>query len=263
MEQIQRVLTDKKLWQSYYKGKNTFNKINRFINKHIFNKEILRYIQFYLADSEQKTLIEMGCGGSEWLVYINKKLGHKVYGIDYLESGCELARRKLKRNGIKDFEIYQGDFFTYDKELKSKFNYVVSFGVVEHFDPPSKLLGKFKNYLLKGGTIITTCPNTKGVSMNLQKKIDKKVYDSHLIFSLKDLIKYHEQAGFKVIFSAYLGFMSFNNLAFKNFPFFGRLLKIPVKLLNAPVVILFQLLKLQSKNWSSDMLVVARLIDNK
>lgn len=84
-----------------------------------------------------------------------------------------------------------------------------------------------------------------------------------MIFSLKDLIKYHEQAGFKVIFSAYTGFMSFNNLVFKNFSFFGRLLKIPVKLLNIPIVLFFQLLKLQSKNWSSDMLVVAKLIDDK
>jgi 2-polyprenyl-3-methyl-5-hydroxy-6-metoxy-1,4-benzoquinol methylase len=153
-------LTDKEVWENYYKGKNTFNTVNKFINRNFFDAEIIGIKNQYLKSNTPKKLIEMGAGGSEWLPYFAKKHRHTVYGIDYLQIGCDIAEEKLIKEGIKEFEIYCGDFYEFYRQLSEKMDFVVSFGVVEHFDPPSKVLKAFGNYIKDDGIMITTCPNT-------------------------------------------------------------------------------------------------------
>ena len=103
-----------------------------------------------------------------------------------------------------------------------------------------------------------------GFAMHLQKYFDKKVYDNHLRFTLKDFIRYHEECGFDVIHASYTGFLSFNNLVFSNYSLAGRVSKIFIKLINAPIVCVFYWVKrvlninFSSKFFSSNMIVVSK-----
>ena len=99
--------------------------------------------------------------------------------------------------------------------------------------------------------------------MSLQKVFDENVYNNHVRFDLSQLKAFHEENGYEIIFSAYTGFLSFNNLVFSNFSLAGRLAKIALKLTNAPIVYFFYILKklginIQSKQLSSNMIVVAK-----
>jgi len=261
MEEI-KGLTDKKVWENYYSGKGTLRVINRFFNQKIFDADIIDVLNKHLAGVKGE-LVEMGCGGSEWLVYLAKRFDFRISGVDYLERGCEISKSLLDDNSIADYQIICDDFFERHQRDSKRYDAVVSFGVIEHFDQPSHVLKAFESYLKDSGKIVTTCPNTGGAAMSLQKLFDKRVYYNHKRFELADLVNYHTEAGFKVIYSSYTGFLSFNNLVFGNFSIFGRLAKIAMKLLNAPLVYFFYLLKrylnLNLENWflSSNMVVVA------
>lgn len=261
----QGVLTDKTVWENYYKGKGTLRKVNNFINRKFFDAEIIDMMCQHIDDSEQKDIIEMGCGGSEWLPYLAGKFNFsKINGIDYLEVGCKSSEHLLAINNVKNYSIYCADFFEFYKTHTTKYDYIVSFGVVEHFEPPSKVIKVFGDYLKDSGVLITTCPNTGGWSMSMQKYFDKQVYDNHLKFNLNDLIRYHEESGYEILHASYTGFLSFNNLVFSNFSLSGRLAKIGLKFLNAPIVLFFYLIKkylkinMQSRRLSSNMIIIAK-----
>lgn len=260
----QGVLTDKSVWENYYKGKSTLRSVNTFINRNVFDAEIIDVMFKHMDSSDRKSLVEMGCGGSEWLPYINDRFDVSINGIDYLENGCRISRELLTAHGIQDANIYCADFFEFHKEKDLKFDYLVSFGVIEHFDPPSRPIGAFRNYIVDNGIIVTTCPNTGGWAMKMQKWFDKQVYDNHMKFRLADLVRYHQENGYEIIDASYTGFLSFNNLVFSNFSLLGRVAKIGLKLANAPFVYFFYLLKkylrinFSSGALSSNMIVVAR-----
>ena len=99
-----------------------------------------------------------------------------VCGIDYSENGCIHSKRILEQQGIAG-EIVLGDFFNPPKEMYKKFDVVVSFGVVEHFQETAECLKALRKYLKPGGIIITVIPNMAGLIGTLQRILNKKIYD--------------------------------------------------------------------------------------
>ena len=70
-------------------------------------------------------LLEAGCGTGQWVQFLGK-LGHDVVGVDYALSGLEVGR---KHN--PDLNLIQADLRNLPFGDES-FDYVVSFGAVEH-----------------------------------------------------------------------------------------------------------------------------------
>ncbi len=256
-------LTKKAQWHRYYKNKLCFDKIRRGINFRFFEKELLDIINRFIP-KKKLSLIEMGCGNSDWLPYLCSRYRCEVAGIDYLEDACHISRQKLSESSCSNYEIYCGDFAKLFDKIKKKFDFIVSFGVVEHFQTPGKILSIFSKYMIDNSLIVTVCPNTTGLSMALQKYIDREIYDGHYKFSLKEFIQYHKASGFEILYASYIGYMSFNNLDFSGHGKKGMILKALIKLMNWPVVYVAFLLKtmcgfrLQSKKLSGSMVVVAQ-----
>ena len=119
---------------------------------------------FSTRDTKGKKLLEIGCGNSILLPYLAKEFGFEVYGIDY----CE-------------------DAFNPDKNLLGNFDFVCSFGVVEHFQDTSNTLKSFSEFLKPGGILITSIPNMKGATGLLHKLLNKPVYDIHVPLDKDDL----------------------------------------------------------------------------
>ena len=86
-----------------------------------------------------------------------------------------------------------GDFRELQGEIGRRFDILVSFGVVEHFEDPASLIRAFGGHLREGGVMLTVCPNTAGAAMHLQKHVDKAVYDGHLRFDVDQLVDYGER----------------------------------------------------------------------
>ena len=136
----------------------------RFLRHRVFrhlalNKRMGLLFKKYLVPSNKK-LLDIGCGNGKWLVYFQQELGFEVYGVDYSERGCEIAKETLRRNKAEG-EIICADIFdnTFQSQYEEYFDTVLSMGVVEHFDDPTDVIHIHLKLLKRGGNLIITIPN--------------------------------------------------------------------------------------------------------
>lgn len=168
--------------------------------------ELTQLFKRHLPDGNGHRLLEMGCGGSKWLPWFAREMGYEVSGVDYSEGGCATARESLAAFQVEG-DIHCADFYHLSADFEKKFDVVSSFGVVEHFEPPTPLLKVFGNCLKPGGLLLTFVPNMAGLLGSLIKRLDRALYDTHVLFDLKQLGAYHEAAGLEVRFAAYTGWV--------------------------------------------------------
>lgn len=148
-------------------------------------------------------LIEIGCGGSRWLPYFHKSFGYEVSGIDYTEAGLELAQSILEKANV-DGQLVHGDLFKIPPEWRERFDVVVSFGLVEHFENTSQVISACSGYLRPGGQMITLVPTMRGLYGLAYRMLRPSVYRKHVPHSLETLKKAHADAGLNIRYCGYI-----------------------------------------------------------
>jgi len=104
------------------------------------------------ALSRPGRLLEAGCGTGQWVQFLGK-MGHDAVGIDYAPSGLEVGRAHNP-----SLELLQADFrnLPFDDE---SFDYVVSFGAIEHdIGGPEDALREFYRVLKPNGKLMCSVP---------------------------------------------------------------------------------------------------------
>lgn len=152
---------------------------------------------FQGCDTSAMELVEVGCAQSVFLPYFAKQFGFKVSGIDRSEMGCERARRILESEGVKG-EVYCADFFSAPPQLVGRFDVMISFGVVEHFERTAEAVGALARLLKPEGRMITNIPNFTGVLGKYQKLLDRDMYNAHVLLSCESLASAHREAGLAI-----------------------------------------------------------------
>jgi len=102
------------------------------------------------------SVLDLGCGKGEFLQFLkSKKQNCKLMGIDFSSSAIEYAK-----NNIIDVEFAVADVqnISYYKSLLKRFDYVVSFEVMEHLDVPLKFISEIECVLKDGGWLILSTP---------------------------------------------------------------------------------------------------------
>lgn len=171
----------------------------RFI--HYFDEHLLR------SDHRGASLLEVGCARSVWPSYFAKARGLDVAGLDYSPVGCEQSRAMFRRDGVAG-EVVQGDLFAPPPALHARFDYLLSFGVVEHFEDTAGALRSMATMLRPGGRMYTLIPNQIGVMGAIQRRLDRRFFDMHVPLDEAALRLAHERAGLRVLDSRY--FLSTN-----------------------------------------------------
>lgn len=143
------------------------------------------------------SVLEVGCGGSVWLPALARR-GADCWGIDYSQPGLDLLGRTLERQRVTA-TLVAGDFFDATALPAHRFDLVYSVGLVEHFSPPGALLRRMAAVLAPGGTVITVIPNFTGVWGQLQRRLDRPVYDTHVVYAPAELDRVHVDAGLAVV----------------------------------------------------------------
>jgi 2-polyprenyl-3-methyl-5-hydroxy-6-metoxy-1,4-benzoquinol methylase len=156
-------------------------------------------------------LLEIGCARSAWLPYFSKEFGFHVAGIDYSPLGCEQARSVLAKEEVEG-DVTLADVFQPPPHLLNRFNYVVSFGVVEHFKATDECVRSCGAFLVPGGTMFTFIPNMNGIVGLLQKWLVPEVYDVHVPLDAEALRRAHDTAGQNVVSCEYFCFVNFGVL---------------------------------------------------
>jgi SAM-dependent methyltransferase len=149
-----------------------------------------------------KRLLEAGCARSVWLPYFAQQFGIRVAGIDYSDNGCHQEMAVLRMAGI-EAPVFCADFFDPPAELKASFDYVVSFGVVEHFTDAACCISALANFLRPGGKLITLVPNMHGAVGMLQRFFDREIYATHVAHTPATLETAHSTAGLTIDSSNY------------------------------------------------------------
>jgi len=179
--------------------------LNNYVNRKFHD-----YFEHSLSalETKGKRLLEIGCARSAWLPYFAKQFGFEVSGLDYSEQGCQQAKEVLASEGVEG-EISCADFFSPASELIGAFDVVVSFGVAEHFQNTSECLAAFARFLKPGGLLLTNIPNLTGLNGSLQKRLNRPVFDIHVVMSREGLAGVHRRAGLEVITCDYFLSVSF------------------------------------------------------
>lgn len=167
---------------------------------HDFFKELLK-------DKKKFSVLEIGCANSIWPIYFHQYFNADIYGLDYSEVGCEKSRELLKHYHVPG-EIYCADLFSPPAELLQKFDLVVSFGVVEHFEDTAHCLKSCAALVKPGGLLLTLIPNIPSIIGFIQKFVDTEIYDVHVPLTKKNMIEAHQVAALELNYCDY--FMSMN-----------------------------------------------------
>lgn len=166
-----------------------------------------------LGGNTQRTLLEVGCAQSIWLPYFAKHLGFEVTGIDYSEIGCHLARQALAEQDATG-TIVCADIFEANEVAEVAFDAVFTYGFIEHFQDVGGVVKVLARHLKPLGLVVTIVPNLAGSLGAIQKRLNRRVYDTHVVLDCDEVATAHEIAGLDVLQCIYFGPMNFGVLNF-------------------------------------------------
>jgi len=154
-------------------------------------------------ETQGKKVLELGCGDSVWLPYFAKEYGFEVWGLDYSEIGCELARNVLRRENLSG-EIICGDIFSPPQSILGTFDLMISFGVLEHYEDLQSRLKLLARFLKPGGLMLTSIPNFRGAVGWMQKVLGPRIYETHVPWKKRDFEEQLTLAGFQLLDCRYV-----------------------------------------------------------
>ncbi|WP_086047946.1 class I SAM-dependent methyltransferase [Hugenholtzia roseola] len=134
-------------------------------------------------------ILDVGCGVGH-LLSVAKERGWEVYGVEFGQAACEVARKKgiEMQEGRLDAKLYPAE----------SFDVITSIEVIEHINYPREEVAQIHTLLRKGGLFYCTTPNFNSL-MRHYLKADFNVinYPEHLgYFTPKTLSQLLEKEGF-------------------------------------------------------------------
>jgi SAM-dependent methyltransferase len=175
--------------------------------QHVVDRRVLQLFKTYVNWSAAPEILEVGCGCSAWLAYLGQQKNCTVTGIDIEPYAAQLARANLEGAGARG-EVLCRDAFDLEQntDLIGRFDFIYSWGVMEHFENPSQNAATLRHYLRPGGRILTLVPNLQWLNGVLQRFVDIERYEMHVIYGRDRLRRVHEAAGFRTLAVGHVGF---------------------------------------------------------
>jgi trans-aconitate methyltransferase len=197
---MEQNLTDRAFWKSFWesrKGLIFFLKPN-----YVFGDKLAAIIK----QKNIKNAIELGGFPGYYATWLKKYQQLDTTLFDYfIHEG--LINELLEKNDLKpgDISIIEADLFDYTPQ--KRYDLVMSFGLIEHFNDTKAIIETHLQFLKPGGVLFITLPNFKAVNGWVQRKFDKENYDKHNINSMnpKLLADYFRQLGLTEVESYYHG----------------------------------------------------------
>jgi SAM-dependent methyltransferase len=172
-------LTEVKFWEDYWRDCVLPCEVDRYSP---FDRCLAKTLAKRL-EGVQGDVFEVGCAPGKWLTFMARTFGMKASGIEYSEAGMRATRRNFELLGLSVDTIMAGDFFK--TEPVARFDVVMSFGFIEHFDDPNEVVARHAGWLKPGGTLVIGVPNFNGIYRPLQWILDRSILDKHNLDTMR------------------------------------------------------------------------------
>lgn len=179
----------KKYWEEYW------SKENRREIDFLFKELLNRY------NIEINDYFEFGCAPGTIMTYFYSRYGCNVEGIDYIN--LDIITDNLEKNNVKKYKIYKEDALNFS--INKKYDFVGSYGFIEHFDNPEVLIKKHKELVRDNGYLCITVPNMRYINYLINYIFSRKLLENHnlSIMDLKLLKKLILDENFKEVYVNY------------------------------------------------------------
>lgn len=168
-------LTDERFWDDYWAGVEVPTSIDASLP---FERALAAFLDEVLPEGPGAVL-EIGCAPGKWLAFAAQAKGLVPSGIEYSTPGLAATVRNFDAHGIVPDMLLEGDFFEIEPE--PRFDVVMSFGFIEHFDEPCAVVERHVRWLRPGGVLVLGVPNFRGVHGFLQRHLGPVTYAAHNI----------------------------------------------------------------------------------
>jgi SAM-dependent methyltransferase len=166
-------LTEILFWEDYWRNCAVPSEVNQ---SSPFDRCLAKTLVKRLSGIHGE-VFEVGCAPGKWLAFMVKTFGMKANGIEYSDAGMKATRRNFQALNLPIDTIIAGDFF--DIRPEPRFDVVMSFGFIEHFDKPDAVVARHAAWLKPGGKLIIGVPNFSGIYKPLQTILDRSILDKH------------------------------------------------------------------------------------
>lgn len=132
---------------------------------------------------EKLNILIAGCGSHEAAILAKFNPQHNVIGVDLSENSILHQEKLVKKHKIENLILVCNDFRK--EKFNTKFDYIISSGVIHHLEDPDSALDCFNNLLKDDGAISLMVYGDKiNYSLNQVKLLFRKLDLSHDIRSI-------------------------------------------------------------------------------
>lgn len=161
-----------------------------------------------LPYDEKLSCIELGCIPGSYLVFMKENFGYRIHGIDY-SNNVDTLHETMSSNGISDYQFYRADVRTWTPPMK--FDIVCSFGLIEHFSSPGRIIEKHIEMMNANGFLVLEVPNFRYGQYLLHLLLDNENLLRHNTDAMRkeyveDIL---QSRGLKIVYSGYEGDFSY------------------------------------------------------
>lgn len=161
-----------------------------------------RYEMLEFVPLTSMKILEIGCGDGSFAALVKKKLKSEVWGIELEEIPALMAKEKLDKVLIGDFQLVK------EHLPEHYFDCIIMNDVLEHFTRPEIILEHVKKFLSSSGTIVCSIPNVRYFD-NLYEVLVKKDWEykpsgildatHYRFFTKKSIVSMFQNVGYDVV----------------------------------------------------------------
>ena len=172
---VQKELTTEEFWNNYWRNIQLPNTVNPgFTFDRCLSEKLKKRIQ---ETGIKGSVLEIGAAPGKWLAYLFEIGEFKPSGLDYSSAGVDAMKENFKMLNITPDDFYIGDFFQI--EPKKKYDVVMSFGFIEHFENTDNVIEKHLQWLKPGGVLVLGVPNFNSIHGLLQYFLKRSILRVH------------------------------------------------------------------------------------
>jgi SAM-dependent methyltransferase len=185
----ERALTDVNYWQGFWRRGARLRQLSS-IHPYFGSRGIfMRVLRKHCGALAGKKILELGGGGHNYrLLALRKWARAEVTALDFSELSLQQLAELFQMHS-EPVRTIQSDLFDGPGAAdENAFDVVCHWGVIEHFQPPQRILQASRRFLKPGGLLIFSLPNLNSWGAHWFRRYSPVCWDTHYPYRAGELI---------------------------------------------------------------------------